>query len=195
MSHTVANVRKKSSSIAPFRIAITGPESTGKTTLAQALAQALEVDWLPEYARSYLEALNRPYTYEDYEAICRGQIEAVQSLQATTARSLFVCDTELMVLKVWGDFKYGRVPTFVDAELKARPADLYVLCGLDVPWIYDPLREHPEKRAELYHVYRKHLQEGGLPMIEVAGSLEERLETCRAVLTEVLGGAIQFGMP
>ncbi len=159
----------------PKRIAITGPESTGKTTLAQALAADFGTIWVPEYAREYLEHLGRPYVFEDLEVIARGQRELEERYARLANRYLF-CDTDLLVIKIWSAYKYQQTAPFVLESLSNRPYDLFVLCGTDVPWEYDPLRENPGEREELYQLYKKELTDHSMPFIEVSGSLEERVK-------------------
>lgn len=158
----------------PKRIAITGPESAGKTTLAQALAAGFGTVWVPEYAREYLDKLGRPYVFEDLEAIARGQRELEEQYARRAHRYLF-CDTDLLVIHIWSEYKYQQTSPFVLESLNSRPYDLYVLCSPDIPWEYDPLRENPGEREELYQLYKKELEARSMPFIEVSGSLEERV--------------------
>ena len=160
---------------APLRIAITGPESTGKTALAQALADHFQTVWAPEYARHYLEKLGRPYRFEDLEPIARGQIQLEDDLAKQADRFLF-CDTDMLVMKIWSEFKFGKCAPFITETLRERPYDLFVLCGTDIPWEYDPLRENPGERETLYHIYRQELSLLKAPFLEVTGNLLERLE-------------------
>ncbi|MBK7409171.1 MAG: ATP-binding protein [Saprospirales bacterium] len=164
-----------------LRIAITGPESTGKTTLAQALADHFQTVWTPEYARTYLDTLDRAYAFNDLEQIARGQLKWEAEYGAKARRFLF-CDTDLLVLKVWSEYKYGRCAPFILEALRQQPYALHILCGTDVPWEYDPLRENPGERAELYGIYLAELQGMGLPFMEVRGSLEERLAAVADVI-------------
>jgi NadR type nicotinamide-nucleotide adenylyltransferase len=159
----------------PKRIAITGPESVGKTTLAQALAAGFGTIWVPEYAREYLEHLGRPYVFEDLEIIARGQLELEERCARLAHRYLF-CDTDLLVIKIWSAYKYQQTAPFILESLNNSPYDLFVLCGTDVPWEYDPLRENPGEREELYQLYKKELTDYSMPFIEVSGSLEERVK-------------------
>ena len=155
-------------------IVITGPESTGKTTLAQRLASHFQTAWVPEYARTYLDGLSRPYGYEDLEQIARGQLEWVAQYEKKARKFLFL-DTGMLVLKVWSEYKYGHCAPFILESLHRDPPHLYVLCGTDVPWEYDPLRENPGEREVLYEIYRGELEQLGSRFMEVEGSLEERM--------------------
>lgn len=161
-------------SMKTMRIAITGPESSGKTTLARGLAAHLDAVWVPEYARQYLEKLGRPYVYEDLEWIARGQREWEEKY-AQEARDVLICDTDLLVMKVWSEYKYKRCAPYILEQLASRPYDLFVLCAPDIPWEYDPLRENPGEREELHAIYRRELEGMDVPFLEVSGSLEERI--------------------
>ncbi|MCB9285490.1 MAG: ATP-binding protein [Lewinellaceae bacterium] len=157
----------------PIRIAITGPESSGKTTLARTLAGHFQTVWVPEYARSYLEGLSRAYEFDDLEQIARGQLAWEKEYGQRAHRFLF-CDTDLLVLKVWSEYKYRRCSPFILEALRDYPYDLFLLCAPDIPWEYDPLRENPEDRQELYEIYLGELERMGSSFVEVRGSLEER---------------------
>jgi NadR type nicotinamide-nucleotide adenylyltransferase len=165
----------------PKRIAITGPESAGKTTLAQALAGHFGTVWVPEYAREYLEKLGRSYVFEDLEAIARGQCELEEHYARRAHRYLF-CDTDLLVIKIWSEYKYQQTAPYILESLSGRPYDLYVLCGTEIPWEYDPLRENPGEREELFQLYKKELADQAMPFIEVSGSLEQRVARVSAYL-------------
>lgn len=134
-----------------YKIAITGPESTGKTQLAQDLATYYNTIWVPEFARTYLEQLKRPYTYEDILYIAQQQMKWED--EASTKSSLIVLDTELLVAKIWCEFKYGKCHPWILEEIKKRKYDIVLLCYIDVPWEYDPQREHPNLREELWSLY------------------------------------------
>ena len=89
-----------------IRVAIVGPECTGKTDLARFLANQYHTAWVPEFARAYLETLNRPYTKEDLTTIATGQLSVENSIAQQANRIVF-CDTNLLVVKIWSEFKYG----------------------------------------------------------------------------------------
>lgn len=158
-----------------LRILFTGPESAGKTLLARRLAATYQTVWTPEYARAYLETLGRPYVEEDLLHIARGQL-LLEDYQAQFARRILPCDTGMLVIKVWSEYKYGRCHPWILEQLQRRSYGLYLLCGTDVPWAYDPLRENPGEREELYAIYKRELEALGVPFTELWGGVEERLE-------------------
>lgn len=159
------------------RIAIIGPESTGKSTLAAALAEHFDIPWVPEYARSYLENLNRPYREDDLLAIAKGQMEAEDRLatEAPYPPPFVACDTELTVIKIWSEVKYGRVHPWILEELHQRKYDHYLLTHIDLPWIPDPQREHPHMREALMERYLQECKERNLPYTLIEGQALERL--------------------
>jgi NadR type nicotinamide-nucleotide adenylyltransferase len=128
-----------------IKIAVTGPESTGKSTLASELATHYHTDWVPEYARDYLNKIDHPYTFDDVEKIAAGQIAREDKLASNPNKYLF-CDTELIVIKIWMEYKYHKVPGWILQEIKSRQYDILFLCDIDIPWEPDPLRENPDLR-------------------------------------------------
>ncbi len=163
------------------RIVVVGPECTGKSDLAEFLATHYNTACVPEYARGYLSNLVRPYNEDDLLTIARGQTR-VEDEFARTANELLICDTNLYVIKVWSEFKYGECPDEILDEIKNRTYDLYLLTYIDVPWEDDPQREHPDKRNELYDIYLNELKNQSVPFVEVKGEREDRRQTAiRAV--------------
>ena len=157
-----------------LRIAITGPESTGKSLLAEGLAAYYRTAWVPEYAREYLESLSHPYEEEDILRIARGQIHS-EECQAVDAKGILFCDTELIVTKIWSEVKYGRCHPWIQEQIKEHRYDLYLLTAVDLPWEPDPLREHPEMREKLFSLYHRELTRLGFPFFVVSGVGEARL--------------------
>lgn len=157
-----------------LKILFTGPESTGKTTLAQQAASYFQSTWVPEYARQYLENLPRPYVYEDILHIAQKQMEQEAVLYQQSPGPLF-CDTSVLVCKVWAEYKFGFCPPWILTASREMNYDYIFLCDTDVPWQYDPLREHPEQREALKAIYLRELQSLALPFEVLNGSLEERL--------------------
>lgn len=158
------------------KIVVIGPESTGKSTLSKALAAALQTVWVEEYARQYLEQLGRDYAIEDLLEIAKGQI-ASESKAQSQANQFLVCDTDLHVIKVWSEFKYGTCNSWILEQIATRKYDLYLLAAIDVPWTPDPLREHPDVniRALLFQQYLDIVQQSNTPFVIIQGSEEQRL--------------------
>jgi NadR type nicotinamide-nucleotide adenylyltransferase len=171
-----------------FKVVVIGPESTGKSTLSEFLASHYETMWVPEYARQYIEDLARPYEQSDLLAIAKGQLE-LEAERAKLANRLLVCDTDLHVIRVWSEHKYGECDPWIVAAIAEKRYDLYLLTYIDIPWEEDPQREHPDPamREYFYNVYKKIVQSSGVPWVEVRGSFEEREATAVKAVEQLLG--------
>lgn len=162
----------------PKKIVVTGPESTGKSTLCKQLAAAYKTEWVPEYARQFLLEINRPYTYEDLLIIAKGQSAEEDRISASVECPIMFIDTDMYVMKVWCEFVFGKCHHFILDEIVKRKYDAYFLCKTDLPWVADELREYPdlESRERLYHIYKDLLINQAVPWIEISGTYTERLE-------------------
>jgi NadR type nicotinamide-nucleotide adenylyltransferase len=158
------------------RIAVTGPESTGKSWLTEHLAIHFNTKFVSEYAREYIENLNRPYVFEDIEAIARHQLLLEENALANANGFLFI-DTDFFVTKIWSDFVYHKCCPWILDQLQYHPYDLHLLCNIDLPWEYDPQREHPNQRKELFDIYQQELELSGRPFEIISGTGEARLES------------------
>lgn len=157
-----------------FKIAITGPESTGKTQLAKQLANYYNTVCVPEFAREYIDLIERPYNYDDIEIIAKKQIQSESVLIKQATKFLF-CDTDLLVTKVWSDFVFGKCSNWIEEKLVNHKYDSYLLCDVDLEWEYDPQREHPHKRNELFEIYKNHLTNLKFPFAIVNGKGKDRI--------------------
>ena len=168
------------------KIVIIGPESTGKSTLSEQLAQHYDCLWCPEFAREYLHTNGTDYTYDDLLNIANGQIaleeEYVQmsvssQLTANISNLLFV-DTDMYVMRVWCEFVFDKCHPFILSQIAERHYDLYLLCNVDLPWVKDELREYPdlETRRQLYLIYKDIMANQAVPWMEIEGSYESRLQ-------------------
>ena len=136
-----------------------------------------------EFSRSFLEKRNGFYEEQDLDTIAIGQCEALLSV-LITGNHLLVSDTDMTVIKVWSQFKYGRVSTVIEQLYQEESFDHLFLCDTDIPWEEDPLREHPESREELFALYLDMIQVKTKNFTIVKGSLEERFSQVRQVLEE-----------
>lgn len=177
-----------------FKIVVIGPESTGKSTLCEKLAEHFNAAHVPEYAREYLINNGASYTIEDLSAIAAGQIinedEAIRRLSATinsdskfkehqtpNTQLLFI-DTDLYVMKVWSEFVFDQCNNKILNGIVERHYDLYLLCEPDIPWVKDELREYPDHqtRIRLFHHYKDILVNQNTPWEIINGDYEARFK-------------------
>jgi len=156
------------------KIAITGPESTGKSMLAEQLADHYKTIWVPEYAREYINKLNLPYNKGDILTIAKKQLENENKIAKNAIRFLF-CDTEPIVTKIWSEDKYKSCDEWILRKIEEHKYDLYLLCYIDLPWQQDPQREDPHRREYLFDLYLQELTERNLPFYVISGSGKKRL--------------------
>jgi len=168
-----------------IRIVVTGPESTGKTTLAKQLAEFYHGQYIQEYAREYIEKLPHPYTYEDVEDIAKAQVKQFQETQSSLDR-VFIFDTWLIITKVWFDWVFGKTPLWIEGQIRGCPMELFLLCEPDLPWEADRVRENGgENRVKLFMQYRKELVHYGFNFVEISGTGDERLTNAIAAINNV----------
>jgi NadR type nicotinamide-nucleotide adenylyltransferase len=156
-------------------IIVTGPESTGKTTLAQALAGKYKAELYPEYAREYVQNLNRDYEFADILKIAEYQYNQFKEFQSGNKIAIF--DTYLIITKVWFLWHSNTYPDWLDKAIKNTKGALYLLCAPDIAWIPDSVRENGgEARKQLFDTYRKELENYGLTYKIVTGCDNDRFE-------------------
>lgn len=166
-----------------IKVAITGPESSGKTTLSESLAAYFDVNWVPEFARKYLISRGGSYTKKDLDYIAKGQFEAMKN---TPQEPLVFFDTDLFVLKVWYEYKYNQLSPVISELLDQQEVDLYLLCKPDLSWEEDPLRENPNDRDVLYGLYLDAMKEKGVTFTIISGLPEERIEHAIATVKTLM---------
>ena len=170
------------------KIVVIGPESTGKSSLCAALATHYGTDWVPEYAREYLQEHGMNYSYSDLMTIARGQLALEDKLAAGAANSLLFVDTDMYVMKVWSEYVFGRCDAWILDQVASRKYDAYLLCRTDIPWVMDDLREYPdlESRERLFHIYRDCMVNQGTPWAEVGGVGDDRIAAGVAAVDRLL---------
>ena len=172
-----------------LKIGITGPESAGKTTLAKALAAHYKTAYVPEFSRLYLEKHGSKYDEADLLEIAKGQY-AWELAYARDAKRLLICDTDLLVIKIWSEVRFQECHPWIERQLHLHPYDLFLLCKPDLPWEPDPLRENPDDREDLYQRYLKALEDMNANFFEISGSdFEQRLALAVSSIDRFLGFA------
>ena len=167
------------------KICIIGPECTGKTALAKFLGDYYKTPWVEEYARAYLNKLGTPYQQNDITKIAHGQLR-MEDEWLNDANKILICDTNLLVLKVWSEHKYGNCEAEILNLIQQRTYDLYLLTNIDIPWQYDPQREHPDKREHFWEVYKKEVATTGVATVEISGTGSERTTIATKAIDAIL---------
>jgi NadR type nicotinamide-nucleotide adenylyltransferase len=168
-----------------IKIAVVGPESTGKSTMSAFLAEHYHTVWVPEYAREYCEKLTEPPTWQDEINMFYGQL-ALEQEYLPKANKILICDTTFITVKIWSDQMFGRSPQEVLDELPKRKYDLYLLLNIDLPWEDDPLRDFPNMREHFMDVWHKELQELNATYITISGTGQDRYESAVKAVDEFL---------
>lgn len=170
------------------KVVVIGPECTGKSELSKFLADHFKTGWVPEYARNYIDHLVRPYHQEDLTIIAHGQLR-LEDEWTRDANKILICDTNLYVIKIWSEFKYGHCSKEILQHIAARPYHHYLLTYVDIPWQDDPQREHPDKREELYQIYLNELKNQAVPFTEIKGEREQRRKLAVDAVEKLLATA------
>jgi NadR type nicotinamide-nucleotide adenylyltransferase len=171
------------------KIVIIGPESTGKSTLAAQLADYYKTVWCPEFARDYLLAHGRDYTFDDLLTIAHGQLALEEKTQADARNDIYIMDTDMYVMKVWCEVVFNNCHTWILKQIVQRHYHLYLLCNTDLPWVQDGLREYPDERMRqrLFKTYKDVLINSGVPWAVVSGQQTERLQAAVTAIERLPG--------
>jgi nicotinamide riboside kinase len=168
-----------------IKIALFGPESTGKTTLAKQLAKYYETEWVPEFARDYLqekwEENKHICVADDMMPIAYGQT-ALENQKLASANKYLFCDTNLMVTKVFSEMYYGFCDPLLNEAALKHEYDLFFLTDIDVPWEKDDIRDTPEGRETVFSVFKQTLIDTKKPFITLSGDKESRLKKAISII-------------
>lgn len=172
------NIKQISSNC--IRIVLYGPESTGKTSLARDLASNYKTQWVPEFARGYLQdkwnSNKKVCTLDDLPIIVRGQMD-LENRKIINAKRVIFCDTNVMVTRAWSETHFDG---YCDQEIlnytKEFKYDLYLLTDIDLPWEKDDLRARPNHRKRMYDHFRKILDDEQQKYFLISGSGKKRTE-------------------
>ncbi len=172
------------------RVCLLGAESTGKTTLARGLADAYATVWNPEYGRPYTE-IGRPQDapWTSWELTHIARIHCwYEDFLAGFADAVLFCDTDAFTTALFHETYLGSVTHAFD-DLVERGYDLFLVCGLDVPWSHDGIREFETRRAWMHERYVERARASGSPWLVVEGLPETRLATARIAVDALLDRA------
>lgn len=165
------------------RVVVTGSESTGKTTLAQQLAEHFQTLWVPEFGRGYVAAHSGPLTPADIDPIARGQVASEEHSYRSAPRSVVILDTDLLTTEVYADHYFGSCPDWIREAVRERLGHLYLLMEPDVPWVPDPgQRDRGDRRDEMHALFDEALRRRGARVVRIAGSWTERFATAVAAV-------------
>jgi NadR type nicotinamide-nucleotide adenylyltransferase len=168
-----------------IKIAVVGPESTGKSSMSAYLAHHYHTVWVPEYAREYCAKLTEPPTWQDEINMFYGQL-ALESNISAKANKLLICDTTFLTVKIWSDHIFGSAPEDVINKLPKHPYDLYLLLDIDLPWEDDPLRDFPDLREHFMNVWHKELKALNATYTVISGTGSERYQNAVEAINSMI---------
>ncbi len=171
-----------------IKIAIVGPESTGKSTIANYLAQEFNTFCVPEYARYYCKDLNNIYTLQDELNMFYGQLALEDAIIASNKQPILFFDTTILTVKVWSDYLFDHTPEKVIEEINVRKYDHYLLMDINLPWENDPLRDFPNERPYFMEIWKKELDNLNAKYTIISSIGQDRLlkgkELCEKILNK-----------
>jgi NadR type nicotinamide-nucleotide adenylyltransferase len=167
------------------KIAVVGPESTGKSTISSQLADHYQTVWVPEFAREYCSKLLTPCTMQDELNMFYGQL-ALEDEMLSLANKILICDTTILTVKIWSDHTFGYTPAEVLNKLAEHPYDLYLLMDIDLPWQNDPLREFPDLRQHFMDIWQRELASLKGNYTVISGTEDQRLKNAVEAVDRVV---------
>jgi NadR type nicotinamide-nucleotide adenylyltransferase len=170
------------------RVVILGAESTGKTTLAIALAEHYQTTWVPEFGRLYTEA-RRPrgelWRSGEFTFIATEQVRMEDALERSANRVL-ICDTDAFATAIWHERYLGQPSPEVLAVAAGRRYDLYILTDVDTPFVPDDIRDGESIRGWMHKRFQHELSRMGVPVLLLSGPHERRLAEAVARIDSLL---------
>lgn len=166
-----------------LRVALLGGESSGKTTLAQALAAELRTVWVPEYGRERWTEQKGDLSLKDLLEIGRIQIDREEEWLGKAKRVMF-CDTSPLTTLGYAGWLFNAKPMVLQA-LARRSYDLIVLCHNDFSFVQDGTRQNEEFQKEQQAWYETQMTERHEPVLRVSGSVSTRVKAVVQSLSEL----------
>ena len=168
------------------RIVLIGAESTGKSTLAQALSDHYGEPWTEEFVRRYVDALGDDLQAHDLAPIAEGQL-ALEDSVLEQAKRLIIHDTNILSSIIYANYYFDTELDWVNDAFLKREYSLYLLCLPDIPWQADPgQREGPAARDTLHELFKDSLDILRVPYVGIGGSGEARLMRAVQVIDAIL---------
>ena len=164
-------------------ICLYGPESTGKSVMAQHLAALYRTEWVPEVAREFVSS--NVFTVEDIIKIGHAHVARIKEKTKTANKFLF-CDTDIITTQIYCNHYLHTVPPVLFELEKQVRYDAYFLFDVDVPWIADGMRDLGHQREKMLETFKRQLDVRGIPYFWVRGNWEQRLKTIQQALVAVL---------
>ena len=172
------------------RVCVFGPESTGKSTLCKQRAEHFDTVFVPEYARTHIEAhtahAERELSLEDIPLIARGQM-ATEDAIAFNANQILFCDTDLISTTIWSDWLFKTCPGWISDEADRRTYDLYLVTDVDVPWVDDVVRYLPQERRSFLDRCVNELEKRNREFVLLSGDWQTRFDTAVTAVKRLLG--------
>jgi NadR type nicotinamide-nucleotide adenylyltransferase len=176
-----------------LRIVFTGSESTGKSTLAEAVAKHYGVEVVPEFVRTFAEQKGGVIEFSDHGAIARGQmaledehIARVFQIASGGSPALMLQDTDLLSTVVYCKHYFGRCPEWIEDAARARRPDLYLLCGTDVPWVADGVRDRGHRRDEMQELFVAAVAASQAASASISGSPDARFGRAIDIIDQLM---------
>jgi nicotinamide riboside kinase len=166
-----------------MKIVVTGPESSGKSTLVKHLNQVFDTSYFPEYARLYLTKYGPKYQFEDLYKIFVGQNDLRPNKVNDSELQIF--DTDALTLYIWSTVVFKKVNKEIEIALSIEKPDHYLLCKPDIPWQADPLRENPEDRDILFELYKNKIELLNIGYTIIEGDESNRLKKAIQVVNDL----------
>ena len=168
-----------------MKVVITGIECSGKSTLSRSLCDHYRVPYIPEYSRFFLNEFGTNYTESDLLSIARGQY-GLESERQGNGHNPIICDTSLLVIKIWSLIRFGRCHEWILEQIKLQTWSVFILCDHNIPLEDDPLRDFDLDRASFYKYYVAELSDLNIPYYEVAGSHDKRLRRSIEIIDGIM---------
>lgn len=162
------------------KVVIVGAESTGTTTLAQALAKKYQTAWVPEYGRTYCEGKMHSVNWNDWQTaefchIASSQNRMEEKL-AKVANKLLICDTDSFATCLWHERYMNFWSPEVEKIAGAAQHEYYLLTDIDIPFVQDGTRDGEHIRSKMHQRFIEELNKRGKSYIVLSGNRQHRLK-------------------